>query len=192
VVLHAAKEVEERRRSVRTIADITAERREVAYRVALVPLFVAVCYLFEWWDLRAITVVVLLKLSALLHLPMQRTGADLVNLNGLQIQFGIACTMVDAFFGAVPLLWRLARSWQWNVARLTAVFAGVSLLNIFRLELGFVALPHGVPWWLAHECVAGVAYFCVFLFIMHESAWKESRSSEEPVEVKTSAQRVFA
>jgi hypothetical protein len=185
LVLHAAKEVEEHSYRVRTIADITAEKREAAFRVALVPLFVAVCYLFEWWDLRAITVTVLLKLSALLHLPMQRTGADLVNLNGLQIQFGIACTMVDAFFGAVPLLWRRSQSFQSNVARLCVAFAGVFALNIFRLELGFVALQYRVPWWLAHECVAGVAYFCIFLFIMHESAWKEEPDAQHSVSMES-------
>ena len=177
---------------MRTIGDITIQRREIALRVALVPLFVAVCYLFEWWNVRAITVVVLLKLSALLHLPMQRTGADLINLNGLPIEFGIACTMVDAFFGAVPLLWRLSRSWHWNLARLIAFFAGIFLLNIFRLELGFIALTHGVPWWLAHECVAGVAYFCVFLFIMHESTWKEPCQTQDTVAIEISSDKVFA
>jgi len=185
-----AKEVEEYSYRLRRIADITAEQRNAVFRVMLVPLFVAVCYLFEWWDLRAITVIVLLKLSALLHLPMQRTGADLIRLDGLQIQFGIACTMVDAFFGAIPLLWRLSRSFHLNVARLCLVFAGVFALNIFRLELGFVALQYRVPWWLAHECVAGGAYFCIFLFIMHESAWKEGGKQQNSVEISPS--KVFA
>ena len=100
--------------------------------------------------------------------------------------------MVDAFFGAIPLLWRFSRSWHWDLGRLMALFAGIFLLNIFRLELGFVALFHGTPWWLAHECVAGVAYFCVFLFIMHESAWKEGRNPQDSVAVEISPSKVFA
>jgi hypothetical protein len=51
------------------------------------------------------------------------------------------------------------------------VAGGVFLLNIVRLEFGFVAMTRGEPWWLAHECVAGVAYFCLFVFIVRERAW---------------------
>ena len=146
-------------------------RREVVFRLALVPVFVAVCYLFEWWQLRAVTVTVLLKLSAILKVPMHRAGPDLVELGGVRMQFGIACTMVDAFFGAIPLLWRTSTRWRRSLAMLGPVFGGVFLLNISRLEFGFVAMHFGTPWWLAHECVAGVAYFCLFLFIMRERAW---------------------
>jgi hypothetical protein len=148
-------------------------QREVWFRLALVPAFVVVCYLFDWWLLRAGTVTVLLWTSAWLHLPMHRAAADLIDLDGRMVQFGTACTMVDAFFGAIPLLWRRSLAWGENLARLVAIFAGVFALNIFRLESGFVAIHYGAPWWLAHECVAGVAYFCVFLFIMRERAWEK-------------------
>ena len=153
-------------------------RREVVIRLALVPAFVALCYLFEWWQLRAVTTVVLWKLSSLLDIPMRRAGTDLVDLDGMGIQFGIACTMVDAFFGAIPLLWRRSTGAGKNILRLMAVFAGVFLLNITRLELGFAAMHQGAPWWLAHECVAGVGYFCIFLFIMRESAWQPGTKGE--------------
>jgi len=164
---------------VKAITYIPLAKREVASRVVLAPLFVAVCYLSEWWKLRLITVFVLLRLSAFLHLPMQGVSGDLISLDGLQIQFGIACTMVDAFFGSIPLLWRLSGSWHWNVARLAAIFGGVFLLNIFRLELGFIALHYGAPWWLAHECVAGIAYFCVFLFVMRNSGKSKKNKSRK-------------
>ena len=153
-------------------------QREIVSRLALVPVFVAVCYLFEWWQLRAATTIVLLKLSAILHLPMGRAGTDLVNLDGMRIQFGLACTMVDAFFGAIPLLWRRSIGAGQNIARLAAVFVGIFALNISRLELGFVAMHRGAPWWLAHECVAGVGYFCIFLFIMRVRAWEPRGENE--------------
>ena len=138
-------------------------------RVALVPVFVALCYLHDWPWLRAATTAVLIQISAMLGVPMHRHGPDLVELGGVQIQFVIACTMLDAFFGAIPLLWRTSLGLAWNIFRLAAVFLGVFVLNIVRLEAGFVALNRGVPWWLAHECVAGVAYFCLLVFIVRDT-----------------------
>lgn len=145
--------------------------RSLLLRAALVPLFVALCYLFPWWTLRGVTTGTLVALSVLLDVPMLRVGRDLVALNGTYIQFITPCTMVDAFFGAIPLLWRGGAGVLRNVVRLGAVFAGVFVLNIVRLEAGFFAIHHGAPWWLAHECVAGAAYFCLFWFIVRERAW---------------------
>jgi hypothetical protein len=145
--------------------------RSLLLRAALVPLFVALCYLFPWWTLRAVTTSTLAGLSALVGLPMLRIGRDLIALDRMHIQFIIPCTMVDAFFGAIPLLWRSAENIPRNMVRLAAVFAGVFVLNIVRLEAGFFAIHQGAPWWLAHECVAGVAYFCLFWFIVRERAW---------------------
>jgi hypothetical protein len=144
----------------------------LALRIALVPVFVALCYLLQWWWLRIATTTALVSLSGFLGVPMQRIGPDVVTLDGLAIQFIIPCTMVDAFFGAIPLLWRRSAGWR-NLPRLAAVFAGVCALNLFRLELGFVGLHRGVSWWLAHEVVAGLAYFAVFLLIVETKAWQE-------------------
>jgi hypothetical protein len=177
---------------VSAMRHISAEKRELAVRLALIPVSVLVCYLSEWWQLRTMTIVALLKVSAILNVPMHRSGFNLLEINGMQVQFSVACTMVDAFFGAIPLLWRRSHSLQFNLARLSGVFAGVFALNIFRLELGFAALHYGVPWWLAHECVAGVAYFCVFLFIMHESAWKQPSDSDPFDAIDSSPDTAFA
>jgi hypothetical protein len=154
-------------------------QREVIIRLALVPLFVLVCYFFEWTLLRSGTVGVLMQLSSALGLPMRALGPNMIEMGELQVSFVIACTMVDAFFGAIPLLWVRSLSVVHNVARLLGVFAGVFVLNVFRLELGFVALQRGVPWWLSHECVAGVSYFCIFLLIMRVKAWDNATRSAE-------------
>ncbi len=60
---------------------------------------------------------------------------------------------------------------------LVAVFG----LNFFRLELGFIAMTKGVPWWLAHEVVAGAAYFCLYLYIIKERAWNQTQPLLPPV-----------
>jgi hypothetical protein len=142
-------------------------------RVLLVPAFVAVCHLYDWSWLRVLTTVTLEQISALLGVAMQRTGADVIRVAGISAQFAVACTMIDAFFGAIPLLWRTAVSWSQNLLRLSGVLVAVFGLNIVRLELGFVAMTKGVPWWLAHEVVAGVAYFCLYLYIVKERAWDQ-------------------
>jgi hypothetical protein len=89
--------------------------------------------------------------------------------------------MIDAFFGAIPLLWRPSASWAQNFTRLSAVLVAVFVLNIVGLEIGFFAMTRGVPWWLAHEVVAGVAYFCLYVFIMRERAWDRARDSSAQI-----------
>ncbi len=154
------------------IARRLRDRRSLSWRLLWVAPMVALCYLCHWWWLRAVTTSTLVGISAALRIPMHRLGPDLIELNGLRVQFVVACTMIDAFFGAIPLLWRASLGLPGNLARLAVVFVAIFCLNIFRLEAGFAGLNLGLPWWLAHECVAGVAYFCLFLFIVHERAWR--------------------
>jgi hypothetical protein len=158
----------------------------LALRVLLVPVFVAGCYiagllLDNWSWLRVLTTVTLVQISAALGIPMYRIGADVITVAGINAQFVVACTMIDAFFGAIPLLWRTNVPWLQNLVRLTAVLGAVFVLNIVRLELGFIAMTRGAPWWLAHECVAGVAYFCLYMFIVREHAWDRRPQPAESV-----------
>jgi hypothetical protein len=143
----------------------------LAGRILLVPVFVAVCHLYDWSWLRVLTTVTLVQVSAVLRVPMLRAAADVISVAGISAQFVVSCTLIDAFFGAIPLLWRTTVSWAQNLLRLSAVLGAVFVLNIVRLELGFVAMTRGVPWWLAHEVVAGVTYFCLYVFIVREHAW---------------------
>jgi hypothetical protein len=145
-------------------------------RALLVPLFAAASHLYDWPWLRALTTVTLVRISTALGIPMYRIGADVISVAGVTAQFVVACTMIDAFFGAIPLLWRTTVSWSQNLLRLCAFLGAVFALNIVRLELGFIAMTRGVPWWLAHECVAGVAYFCLFLFIVRQRAWQQPKA----------------
>ena len=151
----------------------TLRRHQLASRILLIPVFVGVCYLFDWYWLRSLTTVTLLQISAILGIPMFRTAWDVVSVAGVSARFIVACTMIDAFAGAIPMLWRTTLSWSQNLLRLAAVMAAVFVLNIARLELGFIAISRGLPWWLGHEVVAGVAYFALYLFIVHQHAWED-------------------
>ncbi len=167
---------------IRKLLDHSIVNHGLAIRVLLIPVFVAGCYLAgycldDWSWLRVLTTVTLVRISAALGVPMYRIGTDVISVAGISAQFVVACTMIDAFFGAIPLLWRTYVSWFENFVRLSAVLGGVFLLNIVRLEFGFIAMTRGVPWWLAHECVAGVPYFCLYLFIVHERAWDPPRTA---------------
>jgi exosortase/archaeosortase len=160
------------------LRELILANRALAWRVLLVPVFVAACYLYDWSWLRVLTTVTLVQISAALGVPMLRSSADVISVAGVTAQFVVACTMIDAFFGAIPLLWRTTAAWTQNVLRLGVVLVAVFALNIFRLELGFIAMTKGVPWWLAHEVVSGLTYFCLYLYIVRERAWDESEAAD--------------
>jgi hypothetical protein len=174
---HAAQSLIEMGMASRQAMFRKLREHELLGRVLLVPVFVGACYLYDWHGLRALTTVTLVQISALLGVPMQRIGTDLISVAGFHAKFVVACTMIDAYFGAIPLLWRSRISWTQNLLRLAVVAAGVFALNITRLELGFIAMTRGVPWWLAHEVVAGVAYFCLYMFIVRQKAWNPNKTS---------------
>jgi hypothetical protein len=155
-------------------------KHKLTVRILLVAVFVAVCHLFDWMWLRALTTATLVQISAVLGVPMLRTGVDVIRVAGISAKFVVSCTMIDAFCGAIPLLWRTTASWTQNLLRLSAVAAAVFALNIFRLEIGFIAMTKGAPWWLAHECVAGVTYFCLYHLIVKERAWEAVPSPSRP------------
>jgi hypothetical protein len=121
-------------------------------------------------------------LSIALGLPITRSGPDMIMLNGMAIQFVVACTLADAFCGATPLLWTFSISIKSNVIRMAAIFVLMFPLNIARLEVGFVAFSHGVPWWLAHEFISGLTYFAFLLFIVK---YNPDLSSALPLSLET-------
>jgi hypothetical protein len=53
--------------------------------------------------------------------------------------------LVDAYCGTIPLLWNFSASTASNLGHLSSIFAPVFLLNVARLELGFIAFARGVP-----------------------------------------------
>jgi hypothetical protein len=142
-------------------------------RIGMVPLFVVVCYRFEWQAWRSLWGEVFVTAAYWLGLSPVRAGVDSFFFNGVLYRFVIACTALDAFFGSVPLLWKRKTTVYRNLAFLASYFVCLSVANLVRLELGFILYFHGVSWLLAHEVMAGVFYFGVFLWIARQRGWDQ-------------------
>ena len=150
----------------------------LAWRVLWVVVLVALCHLGNWWWLRTATTDALMRASLALGIPMHRVASDLIEVAGIQARIVVSCTLIDAFLGAVPLLYRTSLSLLSNLCRMTLLFVALFSFNIFRLTIGFAALTRGLPWWLSHECISGITYFFLFLFIVHQHAWRAAPSPE--------------
>ena len=77
--------------------------------MALSALFVVLCYQYEWRFLLSLTADSILHLSRIMGIPMDRVSFDTLSSGGTQFTITIACTFVDVFAGAVPLIWRLRK-----------------------------------------------------------------------------------
>jgi len=146
-------------------------RYEELLRVCLVPLFVVLCYQFEWGAWRFYLSEALIPLLQWSGAPAVRLTPDIFTCNGGPYRIVISCTALDAFFGSLPLLWQWRRPVSHNLLYLAAYFLCLSAANLARLELGFVLNFQGLSWRLAHEAIAGVFYFALFLWIARQRGW---------------------
>jgi hypothetical protein len=89
---------------------------EILCRGILLAALVASTYQFGWDWLRFLTSETISRMSGALGMSVTRISLDTVRVDGEFYQFAIPCTFVDAFIGAIPLLWDLARSFSQNVA----------------------------------------------------------------------------
>lgn len=140
-------------------------------RVCLAPLFVVLCYHFDWTAWRSLTTSAFLAVSHWIGVPAVGVSSDSFLCDGAYYRMVISCTALDVFFGSVPLLWEGRKSVPGNILALSAWLICLSAVNLLRLELGFVVYFAGTPWWLAHEAMAGVFYFAVFLWIARQRGW---------------------
>jgi hypothetical protein len=150
----------------------------LAVRIALAAAFVILCYQFDWILLRQVTAECIFRLSQFLNLGITRSAADSVQLNSIRFQFTVNCTQIDVFCGAIPLVWNRALSIPRNVAKLGIFFVCLFAFNILRLQVGYVLFAGGAPWILAHEVVAGVNLFLIFLWVVRQT---ELRSALYPM-----------
>lgn len=142
-----------------------------ALRVCLVPFLVVLCYQFDWQVWRELVASAFLVISSWFGVPAVRLDSVSFICNGESYYFAIACTALDAFFGSIPLLWNLRATLFRNLAFLAAYFLCLSVINLMRLEIGLMIYLRGVPWSLAHEALAGVFYFGLFLWIVQQRRW---------------------
>jgi len=149
-------------------------------RIVLAGLFVFACYQLDWLFLRSAVTVCVLDISRRLGIDVVRISSDTLTLSGSPFRFVVACTQIDVFFGAIPLIWSLrVPAWE-NLVKLGTFFCCLSALNLIRLEFGFLLFAHAVPWFWAHEFPGGIALFLIFLWVVRQVRSHEIRRSETP------------
>jgi hypothetical protein len=143
------------------------------WRILLVAPMVLLCHMFDWSAWRAAVTGVLALTLPYLGVPALRLSSDLFACSGHFFRVEISCTIVDAFLGSIPLVWEPLVSPLRNIRFLIVYFICLSVLNLVRLESGFVLFARGIPWWLSHETMAGVFYFALFCWIAHLRRWTD-------------------
>jgi hypothetical protein len=137
-------------------------------RATLMVAAVIVCHLMRWDAPRFWTSEAVLRLCGLVAVPMQRVAPYAVRCHGDIFTYTVGCTFIDVCAGAMVLLWNRNRALTANLATMVGIAAAMFAFNITRLTLGFVLYVHSVPWALAHEAMAGLAYFLVWIYLAHQ------------------------
>jgi hypothetical protein len=146
-------------------AQATPLSTEMLVRLALVPVAVAICYFFRWEFLRFLTSEANLRLDPLVGIHLQRISADTVQWNGTLYRYQNACTFIDVWCGAIPLLWNLKRTLSQNSVFFACFAVVLFAFNVFRLSVSDVLFSAGLSWNIAHNVVSGIAYFAVWVWI---------------------------
>ena len=153
--------------------------RTFLLRLGLVPIAVGFCYLFDWHWLRALTADLTFRLTVLAVGGWTRVGPDLAMFRGQLFRIAIGCTLVDAWCGAVPLVWKMKAGILSNATYLAGLAAFSFGLNVSRLTLVNVIFSSGVPWHSVHDVASGLTYLVVWMLIHRRGAWRES--SPQPI-----------
>ncbi|HEY7519192.1 MAG TPA: hypothetical protein VIE36_12940 [Methylomirabilota bacterium] len=140
----------------------------LAWRLPLVALAVGLCYCFSWESLRLFTSEVALQFARGRGFEAHRLAPDTIAWSGETFNFGISCTFADVFCGAVPLLWRRPRGLRWNLALVASFGVVLTLFNLVRRCLTDSLFSAGIPWSLADEAIAGVAYLLVWIWVVRQ------------------------
>ena len=144
---------------------------EMMVRFALVPLAVAICYCFEWRQLRFLTSEANLRLDLLAGISLQRLSYDTVTWRGALYRYENACTFVDVWFRCLPLLWHWGRGLIKNVLFFSGMALALFAFNVFRLSLSDSLFAAGLPWNVAHNVISGLAYFLVWVWVWRHRAY---------------------
>jgi hypothetical protein len=112
-----------------------------------------------------------MRLDSLAGLHWQRLNFDTLTWHGIVYRYENACTFVDVFFGAVPLLWMTRKTLAWNLSMIAVLACGLFAFNVIRLSISDVIFATGIPWDIAHNVISGFAYFAVWVFIWRRHSW---------------------
>lgn len=77
----------------------------------------------------------------------------------LRIAVTRACTYLDLALILVPFVWRIGGPRGVNFLRVTAVGAGVALLDVTRLGAAVLAHAEGAGWGAAHDLPDAALYY---------------------------------
>ena len=152
--------------------------KEIAVRFLLCAVAVLICYQFDWNWLRFLTSESQMRLDALLGMPHQRVAFDTILWKGTLYQYVTACTFVDVWCGAIPLMWNLRRKIWANIARALVLALVLFVFNVVRLSFSNVLFNAGLNWDLAHNAVGGVCYFAVWVWLWNHAGWKGHAQDE--------------
>jgi hypothetical protein len=149
----------------------------LACRLSITAIAVASCYLFQWQCLRYLTSELNRQLVAMAGIYLERVSADTVIWNGVYYQYGNACIFADVWCGSLPLLWDVRVSVLANIQILAPFTLGLFVFNIIRLSLSDILCQMGVPWFVGHNVLGGVAYFLVWKWIWNNVSWRHRTES---------------
>ena len=152
-----------------TAAPVERSRRvppSLALRLVLAALAVLLCYQFRWDWLRALTCDWNVRLDALFGVHLQKIAFDAVVYRGATYRYVVACTMADAFCGALPLIWNLRHSIVRNLALIMAFAATLFVFNVARLSFSDILFAWGLSWNWAHNVISGISYFLLWEWIL--------------------------
>jgi hypothetical protein len=155
--------------------------KEIALRFCLCAIAVVVCYQFDWGWLRYLTSESQMRLDALLGMPHQRVAQDTLLWKGTLYQYVNACTFVDVWFGAIPLMWNTRRTVWANIGRAIVLALVLFVFNVSRLTFSNVLFNAGINWDLAHNVVGGFCYFAVWVWLWNHAGWK-GHVHDEPIQ----------
>jgi hypothetical protein len=142
--------------------------REIAVRFALCGVAVGVCYCFQWQWLKVLTCDANLWLDRVVGVYQQRISATEVVWRGHLYYYAIACTLADAWCGALTLIWDLRKSVGRNLLAIARFTPALFVFNILRLTTSDLLVAHGASWAIGHSLFCGCAYFLVWLWVCRQ------------------------
>jgi hypothetical protein len=151
-----------------------AFRTEFLLRACLVPVAVGICYLFPWDGLRSLTTLLSVKMTAWAYPEWVRVGSDRAAFHGLVFYYTIACTLVDVWAGAIPLVWKIRSSVARNLGYLAALALLIFAMNTIRQASVNLLYAAGLPLKPVHDVLAASAYLLVWVEILRRGAWRDN------------------
>lgn len=152
----------------------SASRTEFLLRAGLVPVTVGICYLFQWEGLRSLTTLLSVEMTGWVYPEWVRISSDRAAFHGVILHYTVACTLVDAWAGAIPLVWKIKSSLVRNLGYLAALALLVFALNTIRQAGVNLLFSAGLPLKPVHDVLAASAYLLVWIEILRRGAWREN------------------